>query len=328
MESGEWDNLPGGCYAENNKAWFNRQGGAAHKLFKRLCRTVPPELPAGVPKGPYAVKATRYDDVEGMDKANKGIDVWYPIGTPGQKFPLIAYAHGYSNGGKTLANVYDNHLRELAAFGYIIAAAEACDVACSDLASLPGDPAGFKHYYEQQLKVLEWARQSAVVGDTVLSAMDLDIGVGIAGHSMGGQSTLFSAGEGALANYSIKAAVMHHAYTHTYPAPTVPFLAFTGTEDTVASPSSTEKFYNADGAHPIRGIVNKVGMCHGEPGTACFNPVLASLTAAWFKLYLDETPQVDQVDYHELIFSKMCDGQYDGEMKQCEVHDGTTSLVV
>merc|ERR1711957_1026836 len=83
--------------------------------------------------------------------------------------------------------------------------------------------------------------------------------------------------------------------------------------------------YNAEGAHPIRGIVNKVGMGHLEPRESSdFNPALASLTAAWFKIYLDETPVADEVDYHELVFGKMCDGVYDGEMQQCEVHDGAT----
>lgn len=37
----------------------------------------------------------------------------------------------------------------------------------------------------------------------------------------------------------------------------VPFLAFTGVEDVVAFPWLTERFYNADDANSVKGIVNK-----------------------------------------------------------------------
>lgn len=290
---------------------------------------MPPVLPARIPSGTYDVKSTRYKYVYRMDITSQAIDVWYPIGAEGQKFPLIVYAHGLSDGNDHLANHYVNHLTELAAFGYIVAASEACDFFCSNFwETLSHDPIGYKNYYRQQLKVIDWAKERAASDDPIMSAMDLDIGVGIAGHSMGGQSTLFSSGPDA-ASYGIKAAVMHHAFTHIFPAPTVPFLAFTGTIDGTASPNMTKAFYNAEGAHPVKGMVNKVGMGHHEPAQGDdFNPALASLTAAWFKLYLDETPQRDGNDYHDLIFGKMCGGEYDGAMEQCEVHDGARSLVV
>jgi hypothetical protein len=63
----------------------------------------------------------------------------------------------------------------------------------------------------QQLKALEWARAAAKNGsDPLLSKIDLTIGTGIAGHSMGGQATLFSSAYGTK-DHDIKAAVMHHA---------------------------------------------------------------------------------------------------------------------
>lgn len=312
----------------DSQVWFNRDVGSQNISYTKVCRTTPPTQPTYVAKGPYAVKSTRYNDVPRMDVTGRGIDVWYPIGDEGQKFPLIAYAHGFTDGNDHTANHYVNHLTELAAFGYIIAASEACNYGCSDLATLSGDPPGYKNYYQQQLKVIDWAKETAASDDPIMSAMDLDIGVGICGHSMGGQSTLFSAGPNAT-SYGIKAAVMQHAYTHVYPAPTVPFLAFTGTKDTTATPDMTVAYYNAEGAHPVKGLVNKKGMGHLEPRESDdFNPAFASLTAAWFKLYLDETPQRDGNDYHDLIFSKMCGGKYDGAMKQCEVHDSARSTLV
>lgn len=333
QDVGEWTDYPGGCYGNGitGKVWFNTHTGAARSHYGEVCRTTPPILPSYLAKGPYAVKATRYTGVHGMDVSDQAIDVWYPVGAEGQKFPLIAYAHGFGDGDESVANHYVNHLNELAAFGYIIAASEACNIGCSDLASLSGDPPGFKNYYNQQLKVIDWAKESAASGDPIMLAMDLDVGVGVAGHSMGGQSTLFSAGADAAVAHGIKAAVLQHAYTHVYPAPSVPFLAFTGTLDTTALPSMTSEFYNAEGANSVKGLVNKVGMGHREPRESSdFNPALASLTAAWFKLYLDETPQADNIDYHDLIFNKMCAGEYgyDGPMEQCEVHGGTGSQIV
>lgn len=64
---------------------------------------------------------------------------------------------------------------------------------------------------------------------------DFKWGVGIAGHSMGGQSTVFASSLGNASGSNITAAVMHHAYTHAYPAPQVPFLAFTGEQSSCVS---------------------------------------------------------------------------------------------
>ena len=73
---------------------------------------------------------------------------------------------------------------------------------------------------------------------------------------------MFSSSYGNASAYDIKAAVMHHAYTHSYPAPQIPFLAMTGSKDTTASPKMTESYYRAEGANPHRGFVNKEGADH------------------------------------------------------------------
>lgn len=81
---------------------------------------------------------------------------------------------------------------------------------------------------------------------------------------MGGQATLFSAAYNGT-QYRISAAVMYHAFTHTYPAITsVPFLTFTGTLDTTAPAEMAEKIFGANGASSNRGIINKVGADHHE----------------------------------------------------------------
>jgi hypothetical protein len=109
---------------------------------------------------------------------------------------------------------------------YVIASPRACDIGCADdKASLPDDPLGFAHYYMQQLKAIDWAK---TVPDDVFKTVNFTAGVGIAGHSMGGQATVFSASYQNASDHGIKAAVMHHAFTHEYPGPSIPFLAMTG----------------------------------------------------------------------------------------------------
>merc|ERR1712048_695191 len=115
-----------------------------------------------------------------------------------------------------------------ASYGYIVAAHESCDTGCKQGGSDPLNPPGFKDMYKEQLKVIDWAKKQS---DAVFGKANFDIGVGVSGHSMGGQATMRSSsklGEG----HGIKAAAMHHAYSiGAYNAPIVPFAAFTGSGD-------------------------------------------------------------------------------------------------
>ena len=116
-----------------------------------------------------------------------------------------------------------------------------CDVGCvTDCASLQHDPPCFGNYYQRQLDAITWAQQELFLNTPLYDAeplplVDFSHGVGIAGHSMGGQATLFSSAYFNTSAHDIRAAVLHHAYSHTFPAPTVPYLVFTGAEDTTAS---------------------------------------------------------------------------------------------
>lgn len=262
-----------------------------------------------------------------MDKTDQTINVWSPdpVAYKGHKFPLIRFAHGAGGGGSIAPIAYGELLKGIAEFGYVVVMPEACDYGCSDGASLPHDPEGFKNFYQLQLKAIEWAQNKSAHGEEGWEILNVDIGAGVAGHSMGGQATVYSSGAAGV-SHNIKAAVMHHAYTHSYPAPLVPFLAFTGTGDTTASTTMTSGFFNAAGASPVKGLVNKIGAVHQEPTALDYNPNLAPLTAAWFKIFLDKTPQANGIDFHDLIFGSgtgsLCHG-FDGAMQQCELHDAS-----
>jgi hypothetical protein len=109
----------------------------------------------------------------------------------------------------------------MASFGYVICATRSCNEGChDDKTGLPHEhPRGFGHFYLQQLKVLEWAR---VPPATPL--IDFTPGVGIAGHSMGGQATVYSSSIQSTSAYGIKAAVMHHVSGSGLPVAGCDFL--------------------------------------------------------------------------------------------------------
>merc|ERR1712159_871382 len=100
-----------------------------------------------------------------MDSTDQRVYVYTPSGSPHQKFPLVAFAHGFAALDPVVAQ-YDTLLTSLSSFGFVIVAPAACRWFCKDdRLSLPGAPPGYGHYYTNQLKVIEWARQNASNGD-------------------------------------------------------------------------------------------------------------------------------------------------------------------
>jgi len=303
------------------------EDGHGRSLLCLIIHGVKEDNSAGLPPGTHKTLFKSYT-YSGMDSTSHTIDVWYPAEVMlGQKFPLISYSHGNTAGGRALPGDYGVLLSTMSAYGYIIAAHESCNSGCARGGTLPFDPPGFATMYKEQLKVIDWAKQQGGAGDAVFKNANFGIGVGISGHSMGGQATVYSSSSYG-SGHGIKAAVMHHAFTHSYPPPIVPFLAFTGSADIIAFPSQTEGFFNAKGADPIRGRVNKQGATHFEPnplGGAGAPRNLGMWSAAWFKVFLDETPQAGGVDYKALIFGNasdsLCNGG-DGAMTKCDVYGG------
>jgi len=273
---------------------------------------------SAAPIGPYAIKSQSFSDSR-FDWSDTTIDVVYPVGEANQTFPLIVYAHGF---GATAYEHYHSLFDTMASWGYVIVAPKTCRYGCLtwwNCHSLEGDPKCFGDYYKMQLAAIDWARE----GSAKLP-INFALGVGIAGHSMGGQATLFSAAKAA-ASHDIRTAVMHHAYTHTYPAVRdIPYLAFTGTNDTLAPPMMTDSFFNAEGSYPERGLVNRIGEGHSAASEwgdgEYYNPMLAWYTVAWFKVHLDKTPVANGVDFEELVYgssaNSLCHGG-DQAMRKC-----------
>ena len=274
--------------------------------------------------GPYNSTTTTIT-IPTLDSSDRRVDIHYPANYPNKSFPLIAYAHGLDND----VTDYTRQFKGLVSFGYVIFAHYSCKEGCKDdTTSLPYDPSGFANYYVEQLKVIEWARSHNNKTYLPCGTIDFSNGVAIAGHSMGGQATLFSSSYGNASKFGIKAAVMHHAFTHEYPSPSIPFLAFTGGEDVVAYPEMTENYYNAAaGSNLARGLVNRKVADHFEPEDPFFpfynsyNPLIPQFTAAWFKLHLENKTTEFDIDFEEMIYGNdtksICNGG-DSSMIKCE----------
>jgi len=257
-----------------------------------------------------------------MDRTDKNITVFYPKfdGSTTTKFRFVAYAHGYGGGGVYAAATYQKLCMDIASFGYVVALHHSCNLGCiEDEASLPGDPPAFAHYYFEQLKVIDWVKEqmSQRVPPDFGTNLNIIDGVAVAGHSMGGQATLFSSSYNS-SDYNIIASVMHHAYTHNFPTPDVPFVVFTSEGDTTApvDPMATGIF-NAKGGSAVRGIVDKIDADHHEPDMLNYNPLLGQFTAAWLKIYLDKVSKDAYFNYEDMIFGMGSDsvcGGGDGAM--------------
>lgn len=275
-------------------------------------RARPPAL------GPYNVSEVSVS-VPALDRTDPSVWIVYPNTTAGATFPLITYLHGLLGGDIDLLG-YAAHFGRLASHGFVVVAADSCDVGCtdagqgapySDCGGVPDvRPAnqGWGFYYAEAFKAVEFMRNasSAAGAGEPYSRVDWAAGVGLAGHSMGGQGATIGACAACAARWGVRAAVLHHAASAATPAGNlgakiaVPTLGMATTGDSIWP--ETEAIMNATRAAPLpHGFRNEVGWSHLEPVLLppVENPLLATYTAAWFKVFLNnETAGA----YHDLIF--------------------------
>jgi len=299
--------------------------------------------------GPFASKSKSYK-VPALDSAgnHQKMDVFYPSNaTSGEKFPLIAYSHGMLGGAmgpiayQSIA--YGALFSQLASHGYIVVAPETCNTnGCGDKVNAPYTdcaglppvaPAGWASYYGEQLKSIEWARNQSVLGDGIFAMLDVDAGVAIAGHSMGGQATTLSSHFACAEKYNIKVAALHHsangatAIGNVGVNVSVPLAGFGSTGDAGCT-AETKAILDASTKYP-KLFRDEVGWSHLEPLSvpiiAKYNPPLGLMTAAWFKIHLSG----DKGVYHDLIYGSAPDSlcKY-AKMQECHVDDAPGAVVV
>eukprot|EP00928_Gymnodinium_smaydae_P100112 TRINITY_DN9744_c0_g1_i2.p1 TRINITY_DN9744_c0_g1~~TRINITY_DN9744_c0_g1_i2.p1 ORF type:complete len:344 (-),score=54.26 TRINITY_DN9744_c0_g1_i2:328-1359(-) len=223
-----------------------------------------------------------------------GVLVWYPT-TPGS-YPFVSFAHGLGDGGEGLQNQVGGICRALAAKGLIVAAHQSCSMGCFShipFLNVPNplsaawarlgrtrgaDFSGFKYYYYEQTKVIDWAKgyQGVFPGLPQGVRADFSNGVGVAGHSMGGQATGYSASsEG---HPDIRAAVLMHPYSTQPMTPIKPFLILTSRYDQTAKFPMSQAIYNA-GTASEKALVDIPGMSHVAIRTHV--PTYSRFAAAW-----------------------------------------------
>eukprot|EP00948_MAST-09A_sp_MAST-9A-sp1_P004238 g4238.t1 len=211
--------------------------------------------------GPYKTKRTEIK-LDVLDSTDPRLDVYAPIEAGNKTFPLLVYSHGAGGGGQIDWLAYIPLLSKIASYGFVVTSTRSCNEGChDDCKSLDHDPSCFGNFYKEKYKIIEWSKNKT---SPIYSLIDHNIGIGIAGHSMGGQATVFAGSYQNASEHNIKAAVLHHPYTHELPQINVPFLAMTGTDDSVADPSWCQTLFDKSVVRN-RGFINKNKANHEEP---------------------------------------------------------------
>jgi dienelactone hydrolase len=159
------------------------------------------------------------------DKIQTG-SVFYPSDTS-KKYPLLSFAHGWTEGGGFTDGNYKNVLEAVAASGYVVVAHHSgLFTECQSI--YPGD----------QLRALSYINETAEWS----SMVDWNSKHGIYGHSMGGGATGDNAGrQNAIDKYNLGAAVLLHPVA-TRTRTKIPTFYATGSADVICFPGGCESW--------------------------------------------------------------------------------------
>jgi hypothetical protein len=257
-----------------------------------------------------------------MDSSDPRVWAWYPTNaTPGEKFPLIPYLHGVLGGDLDLLG-YTALFSQMASYGFVVVGTFSCNTGCHDthlpknsrwtacggLPPLQPLGQGWDGYYAEAFKIIDWARNgSSSSSDPLFSLIDFAAGVGIAGHSMGGQAAAQAVTGSCPDTWGVKTAVLHHPANGDIPGgnigTTTPLFGMTSSGDSIWwEARDYMAAFNTSAKHGLLPSAYRdvTGYSHLEPSLwpPIENPLLATYTAAWFKVFLNK----DRGVYYNLIF--------------------------
>jgi hypothetical protein len=204
---------------------------------------------------------------------------------------------------------YTELFNQIASYGFVVAATFSCNTGCTDRkpskytacgGMLPLSPIGmgWDVYYGELFKMVEWTQEQSqnISSDAVFHQIDQSVGVGIAGHSMGGQAAAVAASAACAKQWNVKASVLHHPASGQLPSGanigvniSMPIGGFSSSGDSIWP--ELEQIMNASSFTPALYRYEE-GWSHLEPvlWPPCENPLLATYTAAFFKIYLGGDP--------------------------------------
>jgi hypothetical protein len=198
---------------------------------------------------------------------------------------------------------------QMSSFGMLVCGTYSCNMGCQDAhkasnarwTSCGGLPPlaplgmGWDAYYAEAFKIIDWARNATVAGDSdpFFSMIDWDAGVGVVGHSMGGQGAAQAATGTCPQQWGVRAAVLHHPANGQLPwgnigeNMSIPVAGYTSSGDSIWP--ETQAIMNAFNKSGLPAAYrNEEGWSHLEPilWPPCENPLLATYTVAWLKAFL------------------------------------------
>lgn len=297
------------------------------------------------PAGAYKTAATQVTD-EGLQVesgiSSRNYHIVYPSSAKkGEKFPVVAFAHGFLAGGLAL-DLYNTHLAGIASYGFVVIAPKSCILGCSppkDAVELSSsmdvnvqadcipftDGTRWTSFVHENTRALDYAKNHSSA--PWASIIDWDAGAGIVGHSMGGETVSQMAAGDVAKRYNIKAAVCEHCQQCLKRGGLIetPAMFITGTGDAIVFPKQVKNAYNEDKTAP-KSFRNDKGRGHLEvlDFKVQYNPAVASHAAAFLNVWL----KGDKGDFYDQVYgngtASFCGYE---DMYEC-MHTTSQSVVV
>lgn len=270
------------------------------------------ELP---PAGQYATKKITVQD-DGLEVGSgvttRNYQITYPVAASSDtKFPLIVYAHGFFAGATIEQLTYEHHFKDLASYGFVVVAPNSCFLGCKagfdqDVFEqsnggipCPKFPQWPSFVYENA-RAISYAKNLSDQA-TWSSLIDWSAGVGVGGHSMGGEAVMQLGSAKFASKYNIKATVCEHclACIETGDILSTPSMFMTGTLDLIVTPGWVKDAFVSDTVAP-RSFRNEKGRGHTEMLDLAvqYNPAVARHAAAFFKVWLTG----DRGHYYDIMY--------------------------
>lgn len=251
--------------------------GAHHVTYVDTTR--PTSANGSAPASPQrSIDTTIFYPATGAPGADPASDVPVEDAPPADgPFPLIVFAHGYT----ASADVYKGILQSWAAAGYVVAAP---NFPLTTTATPGGPNAGdFANQPADMSFVITSVLDAAKGGDAPLAGLVDGEHIGVAGHSLGGITTLGIAAHSCCQDDRVDGAIVLSGDPLSFPkgrfdyAKAPPLLLVHGTEDSAVTYEASIDVFNR--ARSPKGLLRIEGGDHGSP-IAVAGPAFPSVVRA------------------------------------------------